>query len=79
MIVTGSWDKTIKYWDMRQQLAAATINCGDRVYAMDTKDALLVVALAGDNREVKIVNLANPGTVHKTEQSPLKHQTRAVR
>jgi mRNA export factor len=77
MVVTGSWDKTIKYWDMRQATAVASVQCTDRVYCMDVKDKLLVVALGDMN--VQVINLNNPTTVHKTIKSPLKYQTRAVR
>jgi mRNA export factor len=76
MLVTGSWDKTVKYWDLRSSTAVATIPCQERVYAMDVKDKLLVIATA--ERHINIVNLDDPGKIFKTGQSPLKHQTRAV-
>jgi mRNA export factor len=76
MIVTGSWDKTVKYWDLRTPNPAATIQCQERVYAMDVKDKLLVVATA--ERHVNVINLDDPGKIFKSMQSPLKHQTRAV-
>jgi mRNA export factor len=76
MIVTGSWDKTVKYWDLRSSTPAASIPCQERVYAMDVKDKLLVIATA--ERHVNVVNLDDPGKFFKTMQSPLKHQTRAV-
>ena len=31
MIVTGSWDKTIKYWDLRAQTPVGTVQCQERV------------------------------------------------
>ncbi|KAG9588592.1 WD40 repeat-like protein, partial [Aureobasidium melanogenum] len=76
MIVTGSWDKTIKYWDCRQQNPIASVQTKERVYAMDTRDQLLVVATA--DRWVEIFNLNSPGTAYKQIQSPLKWQTRTV-
>jgi mRNA export factor len=76
MLVTGSWDKTVKYWDLRTSAPAASITCQERVYAMDAKDKLLVIATA--DRYVNVVNLDDPGKFFKTVQSPLKHQTRAV-
>jgi len=76
MIVTGSWDKTIKYWDLRQQSPAATVECMERVYSMDVKAKLLVVATA--ERWLQVVNLDSPTTIYKTVQSPLKWQTRVV-
>jgi len=77
MVVTGSWDKTIKYWDMRSPTAAASILCQDRVYAMDAKDKLLVVGLA--EKHIHIIDLHAPGKIFKNFLSPLKHQTRAIR
>lgn len=76
MLVTGSWDKTVKYWDLRQQQPAATLDVGERVYTMDVRNQMLVVGTA--ERWIHIVNLANPGTVYKKIQSPLKWQTRVV-
>ncbi|MCJ1484838.1 Poly(A)+ RNA export protein rae1 [Schaereria dolodes] len=76
MIVTGSWDKTVRYWDLRQATAVATLSCQERVYSMDVKDKLLVIGTA--DRYINIVNLNNPTTFHKTLESPLKHQTRVV-
>ncbi|KAL2110910.1 hypothetical protein VUR80DRAFT_581 [Thermomyces stellatus] len=76
MVVSGSWDKTIKYWDMRQQQPAGVLNCQDRVYAMDVRDNLLVVGTA--DRYINVVDLKNPTKFYKTLQSPLKWQTKVV-
>lgn len=75
-LVTGSWDKTIKYWDMRQPQPVSTLMMPDRVYAMDSKQKLLVVATA--ERHIAIIDLNNPATIFKTATSPLKWQTRSV-
>ena len=76
VLVTGSWDKTIKYWDCRQSNPVASITCQDRVYSMDTKDKLLVIGTA--ERYIDIINLDKPGEFYKTISSPLKWQTRVV-
>ena len=76
MLVTGSWDKTVKYWDLRQSTAVATINCQERVYTLDVRDKLMVIGTA--DRYVNIVNLNDPTKLYKTLQSPLKWQTRVV-
>ena len=76
VLVTGSWDKTIKYWDLRAQQPIATVNCQDRIYSIDSKKSLLVVATA--DRYINVINLNNPQTFFKTLQSPLKWQTRVV-
>jgi len=76
MAVTGSWDKTVKYWDFRSQQAVATLQCQERVYTMDVRDNLLVVGTA--DRYINVVDLKDPVKFYKTLQSPLKWQTRVV-
>ena len=76
VLVTGSWDKTIKYWDLRQSTPVASIECQERIYAMDAKDKLLVVGTA--DRYINIINLDQPTKIYKTMQSPLKWQTRVI-
>ncbi|KAK4996948.1 RNA export factor gle2 [Elasticomyces elasticus] len=76
MLITGSWDKTIKYWDLRQQTPAATVQCKDRVYSMSLRKQLLAVACA--DRWIEMINLNDPGKSARTIQSPLKWQTRVV-
>ncbi len=76
MLVTGSWDKTVKYWDLRQSTAIATLECQERVYSLDVKDKLMVIATA--DRYINVVNLDQPTKFYKTMQSPLKWQTRVV-
>ncbi|CDO56672.1 hypothetical protein DV113_003437 [Geotrichum candidum] len=76
MIATASWDKTLKYWDTRQQQPISTVTLPERAYTMDTQKDLLVVGTA--ERHVCIFNLNNPGTIFKSTQSPLKWQTRVI-
>lgn len=76
MVVTGSWDKTIKYWDLRQSQPAATVQVQERVYTMDVRNQLLVVGTA--DRYINVINLSDPTKLYKTLQSPLKWQTRVV-
>ncbi|KAI1453618.1 WD40 repeat-like protein [Annulohypoxylon moriforme] len=76
IIATGSWDKKVKYWDIRQQNALGTIECKDRVFSMDSKSDLLVVATA--ERHIHLIDLKNPTTILKTIESPLKYQTKDV-
>jgi mRNA export factor len=76
LLVTGSWDKTVKYWDLRQSNPVGQIQCQDRVYSMDVRDQLLAVATA--ERFINVVNLKDPFKFYKTITSPLKWQTRVV-
>jgi mRNA export factor len=76
LLVTASWDKTLKYWDMRTPNAVHTQQLPERPYAMDCVHPLLVVGTA--DRTIQVFNLASPQTVYKQLQSPLKFQTRCV-
>lgn len=40
LLITGSWDKTVKYWDLRQSTPIASVECQERVYTMDVKSKL---------------------------------------
>ncbi|KAI8075704.1 WD40-repeat-containing domain protein [Thamnidium elegans] len=76
ILATGSWDKTVKYWDLRSPQPIGTVALPERCYAMDTKGDLLVAATA--DRSVLIFNLSNPTTIFKQTISPLKWQTRSI-
>lgn len=76
MVATASWDKTLKYWDLRQQQPVSTVQLPERAYTMDTAKSLLVVGTA--ERHVCIINLNNPGAIFRTGTSPLKWQTRTI-
>ncbi|KAJ3045661.1 hypothetical protein HDV00_007787 [Rhizophlyctis rosea] len=76
VILTGSWDKTLRYWDMRQQTPIFTAPLKDRVFAMDTSQNLLVVG-TGD-RQLLLYDLNNPAQLQRSVDSPLKFQTRTI-
>ncbi|GAB1320161.1 hypothetical protein MFIFM68171_10371 [Madurella fahalii] len=83
ILVSGSWDSTLRYWDLRQPSHAAIGNVplSERVYAMDAAAAggLLVAATA--DRKIHLVNLRGgpgSGAVSKTLDAPLKHQPTTV-
>lgn len=79
MVITGSWDKTIRFWNCQQPTAVATLQLPERVYSMDVKYPLLIVACA--DRHLLVYNLqniqANPQP-YKSGQTALKMQTRCV-
>lgn len=76
VVVSGSWDKTLRYWDTRQPQPVSTIQLPERVYAMDAAQKLLVVGTA--ERHVLIIDLNNPQQISKQAMSPLKWQTRSI-
>ena len=65
IMATGSWDKTIKYWDLRSPQPVSTIQLPERLYSMDTKGNLLVAATA--DRHILLYDLNNPTTVFKVK------------
>jgi len=76
MLVTGGWDKLIKYWDLRSDKPAAQVECKDRVYTMNSQNDMLVVGTA--DRWIQIVDVKQPTQFYKVLQSPLKWQTRVI-
>ncbi|KAH3685778.1 hypothetical protein WICPIJ_003241 [Wickerhamomyces pijperi] len=76
VVVSGSWDKTLRYWDTRQAQPISTIQLPERVYAMDSSQKLLVVGTA--ERHICVIDLNNPQQISKQSMSPLKWQTRSI-
>jgi mRNA export factor len=79
MICTASWDKTLKFWAKNQLTSgtpAGTVQLSERIYAMDIRDEVAVVACA--DRNIHVFDLRNPSAPVNTHQSPLRHQIRTV-
>ncbi|KAG8784815.1 hypothetical protein FRB91_006295 [Serendipita sp. 411] len=76
VLATASWDKTVKYWDLRSPNPVASLTMAERVYTMDVQYPLMVVGNA--ERSIQIINLNNPTTIFKSITSPLKWQTRVI-
>jgi len=76
IVATGSWDKTLKYWDLRSQNPVHTLSLPDRCYTMDVLFPLMVVGTA--EKHINVYDLQNPTVPFKQIQSPLKWQTRVV-
>lgn len=78
-LMSTGWDKTVRFWDMRQlptQSSMATIQLPERVYCSDVMYPLGVVGLA--NRHVKLYKLDGNPQEFQDIESQLKHQTRCI-
>jgi mRNA export factor len=79
MVISASWDKTLRFWNLQQPTPVATLQLPERVYSMDVKFPLCVVGCA--DRHLLVYNLQsiqqNPQP-YKQGQTALKMQTRCV-
>lgn len=75
-LMTGSWDKTLKFWDLRQQQPILTLNLPDRCYCADVEYPVAVVSTAA--RHLLVYQLENSPQEFKRIDSPLKYQHRCV-
>lgn len=76
-VITGSWDRTVRFWDPRASTAQqSSQQLPERVYFMDTVGHRLVVALA--SRLFHIFDVRKMDTPEQTRESSLKFLTRAL-
>jgi len=75
-IITGSWDKTLKYWDSRSPMPACDVALPERVYSMDCGGAICVVATGDKN--VLVYDVRKPNMEYKRFSNLLKHQSRCI-
>ena len=74
--MTGSWDKTLKFWDVRQPKMVMSHNMSDKVACMDVKYPLCAVAT--QDKKVTVYNLDQPQSPYKQSETQLKLQTRCI-
>ncbi|CAI4223143.1 unnamed protein product [Auanema sp. JU1783] len=79
-LMTGSWDKTLRFWDMRNlptQSSLANIQLPERVYCADVVYPMAAVVLA--NKSIKVYNLENgPQEVKSIDITGMKYQYRCI-
>ncbi|KAF7273215.1 hypothetical protein GWI33_014067 [Rhynchophorus ferrugineus] len=75
-LMTGSWDKTLKFWDTRSATPMLSINLPERCYCADVDYPMAVVGTAG--RQIIVYQLEGKPQEFKKLDSPLKYQHRCV-
>ncbi|EGD78076.1 mitotic checkpoint protein BUB3 [Salpingoeca rosetta] len=77
VVITGSWDKTIKLWNLESLECVGEYAQPDKVYTMALADDRVIVGMAG--RHVWVWNLNNMSAVEQRRESSVKFQTRCIR
>ena len=77
MLITGGWDKNVKFWDKRANKAQATALQTGKVFAMCMSGNRVVVATS--DRQINIYDVRNTTNPEQMRMSMLQHQTRCVR
>mmetsp|Transcript_26368 Transcript_26368/g.26615 ORF Transcript_26368/g.26615 Transcript_26368/m.26615 type:complete len:373 (+) Transcript_26368:50-1168(+) len=75
VLVTGSWDKSIRVWDCRQPNPVANIPFNERIHTMDAKGQAMVVGTA--DKVIHVFDMKESRRISEF-QSPLPYQTRVV-
>jgi mRNA export factor len=76
LVVSGGWDRKLKFWDTRSPNPAGMFELPERVYGLDVRDNLMVVATAG--RHIVAYDVSGQPREHSRMESPLKFQSRCV-
>lgn len=76
-LMTGGWDKMLKFWDCRQQTPVGQFQLPERVYSADANDTLALVATA-DRHIVAYTLQGGPRQVYSRQTHKLKMATRCA-
>ena len=71
-LMTGSWDKTLKFWDTRSPNPMLALQLPERVYCADVVYPKAIIGTA--QRGLICYKLDNQPSEYKRIESPLKYQ-----
>lgn len=78
LVISASWDCTVRVWDTRQPSPVFQLQLSDKAHCMDVRGAAMVVATA--DRKLHVYDLSSGANfaVILQYESPLHYQTRCV-
>ena len=76
ILISGSWDRTLIYWDIRSGQKISTINLPAKVFCCGQNGNILVLGLS--NKYVETYDLRNYKQHMNLEKTVLKHQLRCI-
>lgn len=77
-VLTGSWDRTLRFWDCRHPMATiTTLNLGSKVFTMDVSAEHIVAGCA--DKCLHIYDVRRLTAPLEKRETSLKHQLRAVK
>lgn len=76
LLISASWDKTIKFWKVSEGKCVYSIPMPERVYACRVKDNLMVAACA--DKKLYFFDVTKPEKPWKIMDTPLKYQTKSL-
>ncbi|KAL7738406.1 hypothetical protein ACLKA6_006722 [Drosophila palustris] len=75
-LMTGSWDKTLKFWDTRSPVPMLNLNLPDRCYATDVLYPIVAVVCASNSIVTYSLDKLSMGS--RCVESKLKQQMRCI-
>ena len=79
LIVSGSWDRTVRTWDYRAGTHwTGTTGVGGKVYAMGLCDSLNYLVVSTERTDLILYDLRYMSEPIERNESPLKYQTRCI-
>jgi len=76
LVVSGGWDRKLKFWDTRQPNPVGQLELPERIYDLDVRNNLMVVATAG--RHIISYDVTGQPREFSSKESPLKYQSRCI-